>query len=273
MDSKKRMDSKKSKGTSKQKAELEELPPKEVQRREEEYNSDLKHFKQGLIAGERFKRDGIIKLAKDLEKAGTVELHKISMRIRNDLATIIDGGYLTTNYIPMVLDDKYKRSKKPPEETETEEEEQETENTNFYISQTAQTTEQSQQPSTPTPTPTPTSSTTQSRATEESRPSPQSIQEERAHDTFVGNIYHHSRNLIEMLTGYNESKILNSKDNLKLVSDTKQYRFLLVMKLSELDAKTIYSDQRTLSLLLNDFLKQLDDNLDARKKKEALTSE
>ena len=83
----------------------------------------------------------------------------------------------------------------------------------------------------------------------------------------MGNIYHHSRNLIEILTGYSEDKVLNSRNNLKLVSDTRQYRFLLVMKLSELDAKTIYSDQRTLALLLNDFLKQLDDNLDARKKK------
>ena len=76
-----------------------------------------------------------------------------------------------------------------------------------------------------------------------------------------------------MLTGYNLNKILSSRDNLKLVSDTRRYRFLLVMKLSELDAKTIYSDERTLSLLLDDFLKQLDDNLVLRKKKEALTSE
>ena len=76
-----------------------------------------------------------------------------------------------------------------------------------------------------------------------------------------------------MLTGYSEDKVLNSKDNLKLVSDTRQYRSLLVMRLSELDAKTIYSDQRTLSLLLNDLLKQLDNSLDARKKKEFLTSE
>ena len=97
---------------TKAQAELDGLSPKEVQRREEEYRDDLKHYKQGLIAGERFKKDGIIKLAKDLEKAGTVELHKISARIRSDLETVIEGGFLTNNYIPMILDEKYKRAKR-----------------------------------------------------------------------------------------------------------------------------------------------------------------
>ena len=125
------MDNKK----SKQKAELAELPPKEVQKREQEYNSDLKQFKQGLIAGERFKKDGINKLARDLEKAGTVELHKVSTRIKSDLRTVIEGGYLADNYVNSVPDPKFKGAQGPPRGQQQQHKEEQTGNLNFAISQ------------------------------------------------------------------------------------------------------------------------------------------
>ena len=190
-------------------------------------------------------------------------MHKISIRIKSDLDTVIMvdillGAISLGSWMKNIKGPKPKANKR---ETQI-----------LRVSQTTQTTRAIAKAIDININIAPTTQT--STATEpSSKPSPQSLQEERAHDTFVSNLYDHSRNLIEMLTGYTEDKILSSKDNLKLVSDTTQYRFLLVTKLSELDAKTIYSDQRTLALLLNDFLKQLDDNLDARKKKEALTSE
>ena len=106
MDRKKRMDNKKSK-QSKPRAELQQLSPRDIQRREAPYRKDLGSFRAGLIAGERFKHNAIKKLARDLEEAGTMELHKISARISNDLEDV-----LSPQYPPMVLADKYKRPHK-----------------------------------------------------------------------------------------------------------------------------------------------------------------
>jgi hypothetical protein len=261
---------------SKPRVELQQLSPRDIQRREAPYRKDLGSFRAGLIAGERFKRNAIKKLARDLEEAGTIEVHKISSRIVSDLRDLISSSYPS-----MVLEEKYKIPHKEYKEYKDwkspSDKEPKIENSIFdegttttvpqsepATSPTQDITEEVREPPAPAP---------EAQAVEESRPSPQTIQEERAHDTFVDNLYHHTRNLIEMLTGYREDKILNSNDNLKLVSDTRQYRFFFVMRLAELDAKTIYKDVRTVSLLLDDLLKQLDNNLDARKKKQALTSE
>jgi hypothetical protein len=111
----------------------------------------------------------------------------------------------------------------------------------------------------------------ESEAEEEPTKSPISAEQEQKHDDAVDEQYHHMRNLIEILSGIDYVKERDS--NLALVDKTKDYRLKLVKQLSDLDVKTIYTDCRTLSLILNDYLKQLDTELDVRQAKEKLVSE
>jgi hypothetical protein len=85
--------------------------------------------------------------------------------------------------------------------------------------------------------------------------SPISVKQEQKHDESVDQQYHHMRSLIELLSSVDYIKEKDS--NLVLVDKTKEHRFKLVKQLSDL-VKTIYTDGRTLSLILNDYLKQLD---------------
>jgi hypothetical protein len=111
----------------------------------------------------------------------------------------------------------------------------------------------------------------ESETEEEPIKSPISVEQELKHDDAVDEQYHHMRNLIEILSGIDYVKEWDS--NLVLVDKTKDYRLKLVKKLSDLDVKTIYTDCRTLSLILNDYMKQLDTELDVRQAKEKLVSE
>jgi ParB-like nuclease family protein len=101
--------------------------------------------------------------------------------------------------------------------------------------------------------------------------SPISVEQELKHDDEVDEQYHHVRNLIELLSGVDYVK--GRESNLALVEKTKEHRFKLIKRLSDLDAKTIYTDGRTLSLILNDYMKQLDNELGVRQAKEKLVSE
>jgi len=101
----------------------------------------------------------------------------------------------------------------------------------------------------------------------------QRIKDEQRHDTQVDNICGYLMGLVELITGYKEEQILRLNDNLKLISETKQFRFNLLKALSQLDIDIIYRDARRAAIVLNAFLEQLDDELGSRKKKEALTSE
>jgi hypothetical protein len=79
------------------------------------------------------------------------------------------------------------------------------------------------------------------------------------------------RSLIDLLSGLD---YINEGDsNLALVERTKEYRFKMVKQLSDLDVKTVYTYGRTLAMILNDYLKQLDDELGVRQAKEKLVSE
>jgi hypothetical protein len=98
-----------------------------------------------------------------------------------------------------------------------------------------------------------------------------SLEQERKHDDAVDNQYHHMRNLIELLSGVDYVKERDS--NLVLVDKTKEHRFKLIKRLSDLDVKTIYTDGRALTLILNDYMKQLDNELDVRQSKEKFVSE
>jgi ParB-like chromosome segregation protein Spo0J len=101
--------------------------------------------------------------------------------------------------------------------------------------------------------------------------SPISVQEELRHDDHVDDQYDYMRRLIELLSGVDYIK--ERGGNLELVERTKDHRFKLIKKLSDLDVKTIYTCGRTLSLILNDYMKQLDNELDVRQAKEKLVSE
>jgi hypothetical protein len=106
---------------------------------------------------------------------------------------------------------------------------------------------------------------------EEQYNSPISVKQEQKHDEAVDQQYHHMRSLIELLSGVDYIK---EKDgNLVLVEKTKEYRFKLIKQLSDLDVKTIYAYGRALAMILNDYMKQLDDELDVRQAKEKLVSE
>ena len=139
MDRKKPMNKKESK-ESKPRVELQQLSPRDIQRREAPYRKDLGSFRAGLIAGERFKHNAIKKLAKDLEEAGTIELYKISGRIVNDLRDLISPTYPS-----MVLEDKYKRPHKDYKDYEySTDEESKIENSMFDESTTTTTVPQSE---------------------------------------------------------------------------------------------------------------------------------
>ena len=261
----------KTKADSKQKTQLDELLPKEVQRKEETYRKDLKLFKSGLIAGERFKKDGINKLAQDLEKAGTVELHKISTRIKQDLEPVIDGGYLEIGYISRVLDEKYKREHK---EYETRQENNgKMENS---ISQTTQTTGQPAQGQSTLDQQKPESSgaSNATQTTESSAKSLQSQQEQSDQQELVSSLYSYIDTLSTLMTGFPAAKLqryINNRES--VIADSKDYRSTMIARFFDLDAETLFTKTKTLSIILDDFLKQLDNNLDVRKKKQPLTSE
>jgi hypothetical protein len=101
--------------------------------------------------------------------------------------------------------------------------------------------------------------------------SPISVQEELRHDDHVDDQYDYMRRLIELLSGVDYIK--ERGGNLELVERTKDHRFKLIKRLSDLDVKTVYTYGRTLALILNDYLKQLDNELDVRQAKEKLVSE
>jgi hypothetical protein len=106
---------------------------------------------------------------------------------------------------------------------------------------------------------------------EDDRRSPISVEQERKHDDSVDDQYHYMRKLIEFLSGID---YLEEKDsNLALVAKTKEHRFRIVKQLSDLDVKTIYTYGSSLAHVLNDYLKQLDDELVVRQAKEKLVSE
>jgi hypothetical protein len=106
---------------------------------------------------------------------------------------------------------------------------------------------------------------------EEEYRSPISVEQERKHDDMVDRQYRHMRSLIDLLSGLD---YINEGDsNLALVERTKEYRFKMVKQLSDLDVKTVYTYGRTLAMILNDYLKQLDDELGVRQAKEKLVSE
>ncbi|CAN5235975.1 hypothetical protein BH18THE2_BH18THE2_34630 [soil metagenome] len=90
-------------------------------------------------------------------------------------------------------------------------------------------------------------------------------------DDAVDRQYHHIRSLIDLLSGLD---YVNERDNnLTLVEKSKEHRIKLVKQLSDLDVKTVYTYGRTLAMILNDYLKQLDDELGVRQAKEKLVSE
>lgn len=91
-------------------------------------------------------------------------------------------------------------------------------------------------------------------------------------DTLADNICGNAMVFTELLTGYKEDEI-GKLDNFKLLSETKQYRTDLTMKLSELQIGIIYRDCRRAAIILNDFLKRVDDELTSRQRKKVLTSE
>ena len=102
---------------------------------------------------------------------------------------------------------------------------------------------------------------------------PQSVKDGQKHDTLVNTIYGYTTGLTEILTGWKEDKIFRLDDNLALKAETREYRFDLTKRLTELDLNTIYKFSRRSAIILNDFLKQIDDEKDSRRKKKALTSE
>jgi hypothetical protein len=96
---------------------------------------------------------------------------------------------------------------------------------------------------------------------------------EKTHDEYIDEMHFAIIGLTQIITGSSRNKILSFNDNFTLTSETRKFRFRFAKGLSEFDLKAIYSDSRKLAIILNDFLKQLDDELDSRKRKEALTSE
>jgi hypothetical protein len=102
----------------------------------------------------------------------------------------------------------------------------------------------------------------------------EAAKEQQRQNTLEQNILGDMNAVIERFTGLNETEVLKyGRDYQALRSATKDYRFDLTKKFSDLNLKMIYDDSRTLSVLLDDFLKQLDNELVSRKNKAALTSE
>lgn len=235
---------------------VQELSSSDIKKREATYREDLSNFRGGLIAGERFKADGIRKLAKDLEKAETIETHKISARIKSDLKDIIEKRFLTLDYVAMVLDEKYKQIQKGHD------------NTNKGRNITS-----NQNQSTETTTSTQTGES-QTGTIEGQGQVSQKVKDIQKHETLAQEILGYTMAVTQKITGCTEDEILKfSKDYRALTSQTKDYRFELTKKFSDLNLKTVYDVSRMLFTVLDNFLKQLDDELDSRKNKEALTSE
>ena len=76
------------------------------------YRKEFDYFMTGLAQGERYKKRELNLIAKELEKAGTVEIHKICDRICNDIEKVrkekkLGQEVISTEYIRLVLDEKY----------------------------------------------------------------------------------------------------------------------------------------------------------------------
>ena len=113
--------------------------------------------------------------------------------------------------------------------------------------------------------------TTENKSWRESLP--QKVKDARKHHSLVQNIYGFAMGLTELITGYNGDKILRLNDNFKLISETKKFRFDLTKRLHELDLDAVCIELRRLTMITNDFLKQIDDEKESRRNKKALTSE
>ena len=246
------------------KVEVQQLPSKaEIKERESEYRKDLKDFEGGLIAGERFKKDGIIKLAKDLERAGTIEKHLISKRIKADLKPIIDRGYLFPNYISVVLEEKYKQKPRNPTGINQTQNEVQTENEQEQDDEEPATTT-----TTTTTYTTPLSTTT--TTTPQSKPK---TAQEVEFDKYVAELYDFIRSLTQLLTGLEVDKFLKYRDNIKLLADTKNRRFDVAMRLSPLDLDTIHDDRKRMKVILDDFIDHLGDQRNSRRQQKEMISE
>ena len=89
------------------------------------YRKDLADFVTGLDRAEKLKKRDIERAARALEEAGTVELHKISARIKSGLSKkILQDGRLSKKWreqvisdycadVERVLDEKYKSPEEP----------------------------------------------------------------------------------------------------------------------------------------------------------------
>jgi hypothetical protein len=75
------------------------------------YDTMLRTFKAELEQTEKFKKDMIVKLAKQLEKESDIPVSEINDRIASDLE-----GYLTRQWVGQCLADKYKNDKKQHKE-------------------------------------------------------------------------------------------------------------------------------------------------------------
>jgi hypothetical protein len=239
----------------------QQLSPQDIQRSERAYTKELNDFMMGLVQGEKYKKNTIKKLARLLEEAGTVELDKIAVRIKTDLKEAMQKKGLTEqlisdNYVVMILEDKYKQKKHDGASGKKHKETNTTGSNNIVASSSTTVTA----PSGPI------------QSTEEQKPSPQSLQEERDFDDWVNSLYDLTRRLAEQITGYHEDKILKIDDNFKLISETRQYRFDAAKRLADLDLRTVHKEVRRDILLLNDFIEHLEKELDSRKKKQDLIS-
>jgi hypothetical protein len=249
--------------SKKPQVEVQQLPPRDIQRREAVYRKHLGDLKNGLIAGERFKKNGIKKLAEDLEEARTIEVHKISARIKNDLKAMIDENLLTENYVSVSLDEKYKQA---PRNTGGKNQYQAAKPKNRFEGGTATQTTTTDTTNQTTNTQTQTQTQPQGQSTEAPKPSPQSLKQEQEHDELVSDLYGHIIGLTQLITGYKQDKILSLNDNYALVSQTKQFRFDMIKKLYPLDLKTLYDFSKRLAIVLDDSLKQFENELDSRRK-------
>jgi hypothetical protein len=268
---------------NKNKARVEtqqEFSTKDILRSELEYRKDLDELIVKIGHSEKYKKNTVKKLARDLEEAYIStgredEISKISARIKQDIRAAsekqgLDEQLISNQYITIVLEDfeketgkKYKgkphgpKGKKQNKEKSFLSSEQQSVNTTSNS-----TTTQSQQDQRPGPT-----------DTDEPRKSPTSVKQELDFDKWVNSFYHFARNLTELLTGYNEDKIWKLDDNMRLVSETRQYRFDITKRLAPLDLKTIAGDIRKTLVLLSDFQKQIDDEFESMERNKQLRSE
>jgi len=81
------------------------------------YATMLETFKAELTQTEKFKRDMIVKLAKQLEKESDIPVAEINDRVASDLE-----GYLTRQWVGQCLADKYKNGKKQHKEKKSKKE-------------------------------------------------------------------------------------------------------------------------------------------------------